>query len=428
MKLSTLTPGRIGLGTYRMSIRSKEHKSALLKALEQGCKLIDTAANYTNGESEQLIGETLVANPDFNPYIISKAGYIQGYIYDDLEKSELLDKIEKCEIEGNSYHSIDPKFLQFQINHTLKSLQREKLDLFLLHNPEYMLKSGHCSQEEYYQKLHNSFTFLEDLVAQGIIDGYGISSNTFAYDLEHPHVTRLDRIVEILDENSFSGFHAIQFPFNFLEIGAMERRFDQYNLIQFAKENGIITIANRPLNAFTDQGLLRIAEYDQLCPAMSVEDAKKHFDIAMEIVEKKYFERLKAEGEKTQEETLWDVPFFAQFKKIWLTMPTPDAVEQIYYENLFPLLAQIWGDEGVPPEESSPFFALFDISMNFARQNMHGKAQIFKKQAMSAGLIDPEDKRDLTYIACHTYLGMGVDFVLVGAKRSSYVDQLSELF
>lgn len=187
MKLSTLPSSRIGLGTYRMSNRSKEHKSALLKALERGCQLIDTASNYTNGESERLIGEVLAENPDYNPFIISKAGYIQGYIYENLKSSQLLDKIEKYEIEGNnSYHSIDPKFLQFQISNTLKALKRDKLDLFLLHNPEYMLKSNFCDQDNYYHKIKEALLFLEELTSQGIIDGYGISSNTFAYDLDHP--------------------------------------------------------------------------------------------------------------------------------------------------------------------------------------------------------------------------------------------------
>ena len=47
---------------------------------------------------------------------------------------------------------------------------------------------------------------------------------------------------------------------------------------------------------------------------------------------------------------------------------------------------------------------------------------------MNAGLIDAGDQRDLAVLACDSYLQMGVDFVLVGAKRLTYVEQLKSLF
>lgn len=428
MHILDITPQRIGLGTYRMSIRSKEHQHALTSALKSGCQIIDTAANYTNGESEELIGEILSKNPNFTPLIITKAGYIQGRIVENLQSAELFDAIEKCSISESNFVSIDPKFLQFQIQQSQKALNVDKLDLFMLHNPEYFLKHQFCTKDEYYKKIESALLHLEKEVNNNNIISYGISSNTFILPLDHPESTDFGRIIEIIQKHNLQHFDAIQFPFNFLEIGAMEQFWGGLSILQLAKEENIRTISNRPLNAFTDQGLLRIAEYDKHCPPLSTQDAKKHFDIAMEIIEKKYFDRLKEEEDGALEETIWDIPFFDQFKKIWCTLLTPDAVEQVYYENFFPLLAQIWGGEGVPPEESEPFFALFDISVNFARQNMHTKGQIFKKQAMNAGLIEPGDQRDLAIIACTSYLEMGVDFVLVGAKRSTYVDQLKSLF
>ena len=69
---------KVAMGLYRMSIRSSEHKEALISALENGCNLLDTSSNYTDGESEKLIGEVLGENPQYTPAIISKAGYIQG--------------------------------------------------------------------------------------------------------------------------------------------------------------------------------------------------------------------------------------------------------------------------------------------------------------------------------------------------------------
>jgi hypothetical protein len=47
---------------------------------------------------------------------------------------------------------------------------------------------------------------------------------------------------------------------------------------------------------------------------------------------------------------------------------------------------------------------------------------------MNAGLIEPGNERDLAVLACESYLQMGVDFVLVGAKQVRYVEQLAHLF
>ncbi len=419
---------RVGLGTYRMSIRSNEHRQALIAAIRTGCKIIDTASNYTDGEAEQLIGNTLTEEQKRDITIITKAGFIEGQIVEDLENKQLLSHFEIFKRDDNSYYSLDPQYLRYQINQSQQRLKTNKIDLFLLQNPEQLIEHQACSLEELYKKIEKALLELEKLVNENIIGGYGISSNSFVKERSAPDFLDLEKIIEILDSNSLTNFHAIEFPFNFLEIGAMEPQFAGKNLFQLAEENSILTITNRSINAFTEQGLLRIAQYDMHTPAISKEDAITHFESAMQIVERKYFARLQEEGEEVKEETIWEIPFFEQFRKIWLQLPTPDAVEQVYYQHFFPLLAQIWGGDGVPPEESEPFFALFDISLNFARQNMHTKAEIFHKQAVEAGLIDKNEKQDLVLIACENYLRMGADFVLLGARRVSYVEQVKELF
>ena len=69
---------KIGFGCYRISRHAREHYQALSRALVCGCNLIDTAANYTNGDSEQVIGEVLAEHPEHDAFIITKAGYVQG--------------------------------------------------------------------------------------------------------------------------------------------------------------------------------------------------------------------------------------------------------------------------------------------------------------------------------------------------------------
>lgn len=69
---------KVGFGAYRISINSAENELALTNAIKLGFNLVDTASNYTNAESEKLIGKVLKNNPNAEMFIVSKAGYISG--------------------------------------------------------------------------------------------------------------------------------------------------------------------------------------------------------------------------------------------------------------------------------------------------------------------------------------------------------------
>jgi uncharacterized protein len=73
---------RIGFGTYRVG-NSKEQAQAIREALLHGVTLIDTSANYGDGDSERTIGHVvreLVAEGRLRRedlVLVSKFGYIQ---------------------------------------------------------------------------------------------------------------------------------------------------------------------------------------------------------------------------------------------------------------------------------------------------------------------------------------------------------------
>src|SRR5688572_32310464 len=73
---------RIGFGSYRVDDQHPIFRGALKTALINGCNLIDTSTNYTDGGSERLIGRTLkelfeVGIVDRQQIIVvSKVGYV----------------------------------------------------------------------------------------------------------------------------------------------------------------------------------------------------------------------------------------------------------------------------------------------------------------------------------------------------------------
>ena len=54
-----LQVSRVGFGGYRVDDETIGHRQALELALDQGCNLIDTSTNYTDGGSERMIGAVL---------------------------------------------------------------------------------------------------------------------------------------------------------------------------------------------------------------------------------------------------------------------------------------------------------------------------------------------------------------------------------
>lgn len=274
---------KIAFGSYRVGLENPDHRKALELALRTGFNVIDTSSNYGNGESERLIGDVLrdfaAGEKSFREgvFLVTKAGYIQGrnlQIVTELEKRneefpEITYYSEGC------YHCIHPAFLEDQLERSLKRLGLETVDAFLLHNPEYFLmdrEKHNVPREkatlEYYERIKNAFRFLESKRKEGKILYYGISSNTFHSDPEDYDATSLIRVLEIAKQVqdelglSESGFAAIQFPANLLERGFLERKFDGKNLVEISRENGLLVLINRPLNAIASSGNIRRLSYD----------------------------------------------------------------------------------------------------------------------------------------------------------------------
>jgi len=272
-----LTASQAGFGCYRISVDVAHHQKALREALVQGINLIDTSTNYADGGSETLVGqvlENLIASGDLSRnevVVVSKVGYLQGQNYAISQERkqrghpfpELVDYGEGLE------HCIHPEFLRDQLNRSLERLKLETLDFYLLHNPEYYLewahKRGHAleaSRTEYYRRIQNAFEYLEEEVERGRIRYYGISSNTFPTAADQPDFTCLDSIWQKAESTSAAHhFRLIQLPFNLMEPGAAleKNQPDGTGILEFAQNKGLGVLVNRPLNAFCNNQLIRLA-------------------------------------------------------------------------------------------------------------------------------------------------------------------------
>ena len=263
---------RVGFGGYRVDDRSEVHREALREALVAGVSLVDTSTNYADGHSEILVGEVVrdvVARGSARRedlVLVTKAGYVQGS-----NQREALRRArtgapwsEMTEYAPDCWHCISPDFLRDQLTASLERLAMPRVDVLLLHNPEYFLMdAAHRgvppgeAREVFYERLARAFRHLESETAAGRIGAYGVSSNTFVVPHEKEDAVSLDRVLA----SAGPGFAVVQLPFNPLEIGAKQslHTADGRSVLDVAKSAGLGVLVNRPLNAFSERGLTRFA-------------------------------------------------------------------------------------------------------------------------------------------------------------------------
>ncbi|MDX9757297.1 MAG: aldo/keto reductase, partial [Sulfurimonas sp.] len=163
-------------GTYRISDLNPQHIEALREAIASGISMIDTSSNYMDGGAERAIA---AAFRRLDPYkkdeieIVSKYGYLQGTNLLNYKNKLLKIKNEQDVVKYSPecYHSISKEFMQEQLSDSLKRLETQKIDCYLIHNPEYYILdsinkviSKDERLDEMYLRLEDAFIGLEEEV------------------------------------------------------------------------------------------------------------------------------------------------------------------------------------------------------------------------------------------------------------------------
>jgi uncharacterized protein YyaL (SSP411 family)/aryl-alcohol dehydrogenase-like predicted oxidoreductase len=277
-----LTVSRLGFGGYRVDDETPEQREALVAALEQGCTLIDTSTNYTDGASERLVGSVLAEMAREGRLVreevvvVSKIGYVQGQnLALALEREQAGTPFpEMVKYMDGCWHCIHPAFLQDQLARSLDRLQLQTLDVCLLHNPEYFLADAKKRRqglpadvrEAFYGRVRQAFAFLEAQVAEGRIGCYGVSSNTAAAPPDDPEAVSLTRLLEAAEAagGPTHHFRVVQVPLNLFEAQAVLQPSTgpggRRTLLEAAQAARLGVLTNRPLNASAGEQQVRLAD------------------------------------------------------------------------------------------------------------------------------------------------------------------------
>ncbi len=315
-----LTASRLGFGGYRIDTEEPEHREALITALRMGCNLIDTSTNYTDGESERMIGSVLaelIKKGELTReaiIVVSKIGYVQGQNLVRAQGREKSGKPypEMVKYDDALWHCLHPEFLADQLEASLDRLGLQTLDVCLLHNVEYFLSDANrrydhtrppqasssptppgpakadllppdsalpvqpevgALRQEFYRRLQAAFGYLEKQVAAGRIRWYGVSSNTCTASANEPEATSVSRMLEaariaatVATGDTAHHFRVLQCPINLFESGALlspnTGPGEAQTVLELAEAEQLAVLVNRPLNAIPLKGggIIRLAD------------------------------------------------------------------------------------------------------------------------------------------------------------------------
>lgn len=287
---SGLQVAPVGFGCHRIE-DSGEHRLALAAAISCGMNLIDVAPNYTDGGAEVAVGKVLqelfssksVSRSEL--VVCTKVGNIVGSA---LKQPSLQTMPCVAKVRADVWHCIEPAWIEEELTRSLSRMGLDCIDVLLLHCPEFATKAPGVDMDEVYNRIQKAFLHLETEVQKGRVARYGISAAFYPLRASDPEHLILDRIISQLPKGHH--FQVIQFPLNFAEVQPIwvshterdahgvalnrERGLEASSLLDFARENGIATLTNRPLDGIHMEmgGILRFTSDVPMNSEMQGED------------------------------------------------------------------------------------------------------------------------------------------------------------
>ena len=257
----------VGVGTYLGrpdEETDRAYAEAVVRAVELGTNVIDTAANYRFQRSERSIGEALgrLTSAGFardELLVCTKGGYLpfdsqppagqegaRAYVEETFVKTGVADF---SDIVGGS-HCMTPRYLAHQLAQSLRNTGLETVDVYYVHNPEAQLQA--VERDEFYTRLRAAFEQLERERAEGRLRFYGAATwNGFRVQAGARGHHSLERMFRIAEEvgGAEHGFRFVQLPFNLAMPEALVTANQQHgdslvSLLEAAQALGVTVVAS----------------------------------------------------------------------------------------------------------------------------------------------------------------------------------------
>lgn len=220
----------LGIGTYlghEDEATDALYRTSVIRAVERGINVIDTAVNYRHQRSERIIGAALAELTSAGGaardelLVATKGGFIalDAEVAQDpgvyVTETYLEPGIVTPDDVVAGAHCMTPRYLASQIDRSRTNLGLETIDVYYVHNPETQL--GEVDHDEFIRRMRAAFGALEEAAAAGKIgcfgtatwNGYRVEPRETGY-LSLAEMVRTARDVGGPDHH----FKVIQLPYN----------------------------------------------------------------------------------------------------------------------------------------------------------------------------------------------------------------------
>ena len=225
-----LSISSVGLGTYlgaEDGATDGAYHDAVMRAVERGLNVIDSAVNYRHQRSERSIGaalRSLIAggiSERREVLLTTKGGFIpsdgampadwSAYVADTYVRPGIC---AARDIVADS-HCLTPRFLSGQLDRSRANLGAETIDVYYVHNPEMQLTA--VDRPTFLGRMRAAFQLLEAVVGEGKIRWYGTATwNGYRQPpsaRDYLSLAELERIArEIAGDRHH--FRVVQVPYN----------------------------------------------------------------------------------------------------------------------------------------------------------------------------------------------------------------------
>ena len=264
-----LTLSNVGIGTYLGSADEQTDalvSNAVKKSILSGINVVDTAINYRAQKAERSVGKAisdLVSEGKVSRdqiFLCTKNGYVTNdadvkedfwtYIQREYTKREIIGPNDI----SSGYHCMNVKYLDDQLDKSLKNLGVECIDLLYLHNAvEGQIQD--VPKDILMKKLRDVFELYEKKRKDGKIRYYGMATwECFRVPHGDPQYTSLQEILHLAKEvgGEDHGFRFIQLPYNMYYDQAFMLKNQpvdgqQISILEAAQKFGIGVFTSVPL-------------------------------------------------------------------------------------------------------------------------------------------------------------------------------------
>lgn len=224
---------KLSIGLYQGADNDEvdfQLSNVIQRAIINGINNFDVAPNYRNTRSEIILGNILNSMKELQISISTKGGFVPFDFSDttinesNYIKTNYIDKelVTKETFDYYHFQSFDPRYLEHEFNMSLSRLKVDIIDLYYIHNPEYLL--SRMNKEQFLKHMNVVFLWLKEKIENNKIKQFGISTwDGFFYEDTTKRLQLCD-FVDIAIENNISDyFIAIQFPFSLLKTDAFSK-------------------------------------------------------------------------------------------------------------------------------------------------------------------------------------------------------------